>query len=107
MFGKTGGEVFTRGLPRLFNVDLSRAGLDSLTSFGEPKSTKRDDVVKWLAEQVSGPVASLGVDWGQGISQIANGNFEKAAENLIPLKAASDSLRAYRQATEGKKTAYG
>lgn len=107
VFGKTGGEVFSRGLPRLLNMDLSRMGLDSVTSFGEPRSQKESDVKTWLFDSLSGPVVALGGDWIKGVTNIANGNFEKAAEQLIPLKAASDSLRAYRQATEGKKSASG
>lgn len=106
-FGKTAGEVLTKGLPHLANIDLSRAGLDSITSFGEPRSTKESDVKTWLFDSLAGPVVSLGGDWIKGLNQIADGQFEKAAENLIPLKAASDSLRAYRQATEGKKSATG
>jgi hypothetical protein len=107
VFGNTGGEVLTRGLPRLFNVDMTRVGLDSVTSFGEPKSDKESDVKTWLFDSLAGPVVSLGGDWIKGLNQISNGNFERAAENLIPLKAASDSLRAYRQATEGKRSASG
>ena len=82
-------------------------GLDSVLSFGEPKSNKESDVKTWLFDSVSGPVVSLGADYVKGLNNIANGDFEKAAENLIPLKMASDSLRAYRQASEGKKTAGG
>jgi DNA-binding ferritin-like protein (Dps family) len=107
IFGKKAGEVLTRGLPRLLNLDLSRMGLDSVLSFGEPKSNKESDVKTWLFDSVSGPVVSLGADYVKGLNNIANGDFEKAAENLIPLKLASDSLRAYRQASEGKKTAGG
>ena len=103
--GKTGGEVLTRGLPRFLNLDLSRMGLDSVTSFGEPRGKKDSDVKSWLFDSVSGPVVSLGVDYVKGISDAANGDFGKAAEKLIPLKAAADTLRAYRQATEGKKSA--
>lgn len=107
LFGKTAGEVVTRGLPRLLNLDLSRMGLDSVTSFGEPKGNKESDVKSWLFDSVSGPVVSLGGDYIKGLNNIANGEFEKAAEKMIPLKMASDSLRAYRQASEGKKTAGG
>lgn len=107
VLGKTGGEVFTRGLPRLLNIDLSRVGLDSVTSFGEPRSQKEGDVKSWLFDTVAGPVASLGLDYGKAIGNISRGEFEKAAENMIPIKAASDSLRAYRQLTEGKKSASG
>ena len=105
--GVTGGEVFSRGLPRLLGLDLSRMGLDSVTSFGEPRGKKESDVKSWLFDSVSGPVVSLGGDYIKGLQSVANGDFGKAAEQMIPLKAASDSLRAYRQATEGKKTAGG
>jgi hypothetical protein len=104
VFGKTGGEVFSRGLPRLFNIDLSRMGLDSVTSFGEPRGAKEADVKSWLFDNLSGPVVSLGGDYIKGANLAANGEFGKAAEKVIPLKAASDALRAYRQATEGKKS---
>jgi len=107
VLGKTGGEVFSRGLPRLINLDLSRVGLDSVTSFGEPRSGKDADVKSWLFDTVAGPVASLGVDYAKSISLIADGDYLKAAEKMIPIKAASDALRAYRQSTEGKKSASG
>jgi hypothetical protein len=107
VLGKTGGEVFTRGLPRLLNVDLSRVGLDSVTSFGEPRKAKEADVKTWLFDTISGPVASLGIDYAKSINLIANGEYEKAAELMIPIKAASDALRAYRQSTEGKISATG
>jgi hypothetical protein len=105
VLGKTGSEVATRGLPRLINLDLSRMGLDSVTTFGEPRGKKDTDVKAWLFDSVSGPVVALGGDYIKGINNAANGDFGKAAEQLIPLKAASDTLRAYRQATEGKKSA--
>jgi hypothetical protein len=107
-FGKTGGEILTRGLPRLAGVDLSsRVGLDSLLSFGEPRSQKEADVKKWMWDTLAGaPVALVG-DWVKGMNQLWSGNFSKAAENLVPMKFAADSIRAYRQATEGKKSATG
>lgn len=106
-FGKTGGEVLTRGLPRLMNVDMSRMGLDSVTSFGEPQTMKENDVLAWMFKSLSGPVASLIGDWTKGASKLANGEFVKGAELIVPMKGAADSIRAYRQATEGKKSASG
>lgn len=107
LFGKAGGEIATRGLPRFLNLDLSRMGLDSVTSFGEPRGGKESDVKSWLFDSVSGPVVSLGGDYVKGLNHIANGEYVKAAEKMIPLKAAADSIRAYRQYSEGKKTAGG
>lgn len=106
-FGKTFGEVLTRGLPRLANLDLGRMGLDSVTSFGEPHSQKEADVKTWLFDSLAGPVVSLGGDWVKGVQSAGNGDFAKAAEKLIPIKAASDAIRAYRQTTEGKKSISG
>lgn len=105
ILGKTGGELATRGLPRLVGVDLStRVGLDSLTSFGGPRSNKDTDVKSWLFDTLAGAPVSLAGDWVKGSNALMSGEFEKAAELLIPVKTVSDSLRAYRQATEGKKS---
>ncbi|MCK1742166.1 PLxRFG domain-containing protein [Bradyrhizobium sp. 139] len=107
-FGKTGGEILTRGLPRAVGLDLSsRVGLDSLASFGEPRSQKETDVKKWMWDTVAGaPVALVG-DWVKGMNQLTAGNFSQAAELLVPMKFAADSIRAYRQVTEGKKGSTG
>jgi hypothetical protein len=107
LLGKTGGEVATRGLPRLLNLDLSRMGLDSVTSFGEPQTMKENDVEAWLFKSISGPVASLLGDWVKGASAFANGDLVKGAELTVPMKGAADAIRAYRQASEGKKSASG
>ena len=107
-FGKKGGEIVTRGLPRAIGVDLSsRVGLDSLLSFGEPKSDKKNDVKAWAFDTLAGAPTALVGDWVSGANELAAGNFTKAAELLVPMKAASDSIRAYRQATEGKRSANG
>lgn len=107
VFGKTGGEVFSRGLPRLVNLDLSRMGLDSVTSFGEPRGGKDADVKSWFFDTLGGPIGGLAFDWGKGINLISQGDYLKGAEKLVPMKVASDTLRAYRQATEGKKKSSG
>lgn len=107
-FGKTGGEILTRGLPRALGVDLSsRVGLDSLLSFGEPRSQKESDVKKWMFDTLAGAPVALAGDWVKGMNQLTSGNFSQAAELLVPMKFAADSIRAYRQMTEGKKGATG
>lgn len=106
--GKTAGEVATKGLPRLVGIDLSsRVGLDSLITFGEPKSDKKNDVKAYVLDMVAGAPGSLVGDWMAGANAIGTGDVGKAAELLVPLKFASDSIKAYRQATEGKKTDAG
>lgn len=105
LFGKGAGEAITKGLPRLLGVDISsRVGLDSLTSFGEPRSQKEADVKSWLWDTLSGAPVSLIGDWVKASNQLMAGNFEKAAELGVPIKTFADSMRAYRQATEGKKS---
>lgn len=107
-FGKTGGEIITKGLPRAAGIDLSsRVGLDSLISFGEPKSNKDTDVKSWLFDTVAGAPAALVSDWVKGANALTSGEFTKAAELLVPMKFAADSIKAYRLMTEGKKGSTG
>lgn len=107
-FGKTGGEIVSKGLPRALGVDLSsRVGLDSLTSFGEPKSNKDTDVKTWMFDTLAGAPVALVSDWVKGMNNLWSGNFVKAGEQLVPMKFAADSIKAYRLATEGKKGSTG
>ncbi|RZN09625.1 hypothetical protein CWO91_16485 [Bradyrhizobium genosp. SA-3] len=41
------------------------------------------------------------------MNELTAGNFTKAAELLVPMKFAADSIRAYRQMSEGKKGSTG
>lgn len=107
-FGAKAGEVITRGAPRLLGIDVSsRTGLDSLLTFGGPRSEKDADIKSYLFDMFGGPVVSLGFDYYKGAKALASGNVTEAAEKLIPMKFAADSIRAYRRATEGKKTESG
>jgi hypothetical protein len=107
-FGKTGGELFSKGLPRALGIDLSsRVGLDSLVAFGEPKSEKKNDVWAYGAQLVAGAPGSLIADWISGINALGHGDVGKAAELMVPMKFASDAIKAYRMSTEGKKTDAG
>lgn len=107
-FGKAAGEVITKGLPRLAGIDLSsRVGADSWTSFGEPRNYKESDVKAWLFDTVAGAPTALVADWVKGANQLMGGNYSKAAELMVPNKFAADSIRAYREMTEGKKSGAG
>lgn len=108
VLGKTGGELFTKGLPRAIGIDLSsRVGLDSLSSFGEPRSSSEADVKKYLFDTIAGAPVGLVGDWVKGVNALTAGDFTKAAELMVPVKVAADSIRAYRTATEGKKSGTG
>jgi hypothetical protein len=103
LFGKGAGELIARGAPHALGIDLSsRVGLDTLLGpFGEPRSDAPADIKAFLLDNMAGaPVGLLG-DWYKGASHLAAGEFERAAEKMIPLKVVSDSLKAYRQMTEG------
>ncbi len=108
VLGAQGGEYFSRGLVRATGLDIStRMGLDSFAGFGEPKTYTKGDVKAWMWDTVAGAPGSLVADWLSGANMLAAGEFGQAAEKLVPIKFAADSLRAYRQATEGKKSASG
>ena len=103
--GQTMGEAITRGLPRLIGIDLSsRVGLDNLMSFGEPREYTESEVQSWLFKTAAGAPPGMVMDWVKGVNQVSQGEFIKAAELMIPVKVVSDSIRAYRTATEGKKS---
>lgn len=103
LLGKDFGELVSRGVPRALGIDLSsRMGLDSLMGpFGEPRSNEAQDWKAYVWDTVSGAPAGLVADWARGVNSLAKGDFVKAAERLVPIKAAADSIKAYRMMTEG------
>jgi hypothetical protein len=103
MFGKQFGEIVSRGLPRAAGIDLSsRMGIDTLMGpFGEPRSNEAQDWKAYVWDTVAGAPAGLVADWAKGINDLAQGDLVRAAERLIPVKALSDSIKAYRTYTEG------
>lgn len=111
-FGKKGGEIaaegITRALPFGFSFDMSsRVGLDSLLTHGDPRKTDNANVKTWLFDTVIGAPGTLVGEWVQGIDMLTDGRIMEATEKLLPVKVMSDSLKAYRLATEGKKTEAG
>ncbi|QIG67549.1 hypothetical protein EVB41_084 [Rhizobium phage RHph_TM3_14A] len=107
LFGKEFGEIVSRGIPRAAGIDLSsRMGLDTLMGpFGEPRSNEAQDYKAWAWDALAGAPAGLVADWGSGINSIANGDFMRGIEKLIPIKVVSDSIKAYRVMTEGNVSA--
>lgn len=103
LLGKQVGEIASRGIPRAFGIDLSsRMGIDTLMGpFGEPRSNEAQDWKAYMWDFVSGAPAGLVTDWAKGVNDLAQGEVVRAAERLIPIKALSDSIKAYRTATEG------
>lgn len=103
MFGKDFGEVVARGVPRALGVDLSsRMGIDTLIGpFGEPRSNEAQDWKAYVWDTVAGAPAGLVTDWAKGVNDLAQGDVVRAVERLVPIKAFSDSVKAYRAFTEG------
>jgi len=112
MFGVKGGEVFTRGMYRMIDIEVAnRMGLDSLLTFGQPRSQSQQDLKAWLFDTAGGaPAATI-------ISQIASLNtllgakssddVLKALEQSMVPKAVVDITKAYRGYTMGKESASG
>ncbi|MGZ3640511.1 MAG: PLxRFG domain-containing protein, partial [Ktedonobacterales bacterium] len=95
MLGSKGGEVFAHGLTRLANIDTSsRQGLDTLLTFGQPRSEKTDDVKAWLFTTIAGAPAAWLLDQYNALQAVKKGQYAKALELGVPLKAASDITKA-------------
>lgn len=110
--GPTAGEALAKGLPRLINIDLSsRVGLDSLLTFGEPRSNKAADIKAYLFDTVAGAPVGLVFQGFEGVRALVSardgGDLLAAAEKLSPVKAVTDVVRAARGYTEGKVSATG
>jgi hypothetical protein len=100
VLGKKGGEIFSRGLPRAVGVESgARQGLDSLLTFGAPRSNKPNDLKAWLFDTVAGAPAGLLLDQVKMSQALMKGDFAQAAELAIPIKAASDVIKAARGTT--------
>jgi hypothetical protein len=105
-------EVFNRGLPRLLNADFSSGlGVDNMLLFSAPKAGQErdmdDNFKSWLFSQMFGSAGEMGINTLKGVRDAVHGDPLKAAQELIPFKAVSDMIRAWREGTEGKKTDRG
>jgi len=106
MFGKTAGEMISRGVTRGIGIDLStRMGIDTLMGgFGEPRSNEAQDLKAYMWDTLAGAPAGLAMDYAKGVTNLAEGDMLKAAERLVPIKLFSDSVKSYRAYTEGVKS---
>jgi hypothetical protein len=87
----------TRGIPGGWGFDLSsRVGMDSLLTFGEPRSGKDADEKEWIFDTIMGPAIATGWDMKSGIEDIFNDKWETGLQKLIPLKTITDTLKAAR-----------
>lgn len=107
LLGKQVGEAFSRGLPRLIGIDLSRMSLADLMVFGAPHSTKMVDLKSWLFDTMAGaPVGEI-LQQIQGAQALANGDVRGAAEKMIPLKFARDINQAVSRFVAPQQNKFG
>ena len=107
ILGKKMGDMaangLSRGIPGGWGFDmLSRIGLDSLLTFGEPRGNKTNDWKAYAFDLISGaPVGTL-ADAFSGVGHLANGDIAGAAEKLLPLKWAADAVKGADSYHHGK-----
>ena len=104
LFGKDAALVLAKGLPTLINADLSRqVGLgDVLTPLPFLRQGKTGtDAINNTLVAAAGPAFSTIATTLDGVYELGKGHYAKAAEKIIPVKAAQNLIRAYRYETEG------
>jgi hypothetical protein len=98
--------AMSKGIPAAFGVDMSnRVGMQDIASpLPFVRHGKSDDaqsqVGAYLTAIGGAPIGTL-TDTVDGINTIADGQWIKGLEKLIPIKNAKDMMRAYRYGTEG------
>lgn len=101
------GEMLTfgvsRGLPGGWAFDLNdRVGMDSLMTFGEPRSAGEQDTKAYLYDLALGPVGRIIDNSLTGLSQSLEGDFSKAPGLMIPFKMLGDVAKAYKGGERGE-----
>ena len=109
MFGKTAGELVSRGLPRALGIDVSeRIGMANLMTFGAPRSNDEHSLQAYLGDLLGGAPGGMAIESLRGMNELFNGEDPiGAVQKMIPAKVISDTLGAFRMATEGRQTAAG
>lgn len=108
MIGATAGEALTRGIPRLAGIDVSsRMSLADLLTFSTPRSNSAADMKSWLFDTMAGAPAGLILQQIAGMQELSQGNFAKAAEKMIPIKAARDINQAVSGYISPKTNKFG
>lgn len=95
VLGSKGGEIFAHGLPRALGIDTSsRQGLDSLMTFGAPKSNKQADVKSWLFDTMAGAPVGYLMDQVAAAQALMKGDVTTALEKSVPIRAVTDVVKA-------------
>jgi hypothetical protein len=96
--------LLLRGAPTLAGMDISgKVGMGnalSILPFSDANILERKGAAEALGTLVGGPVGSLFFRAADGLGLIANGNYYKGVEMLLP-KGVSDAMKAARIQSEG------
>lgn len=101
-FGSKTSEVIAKGFSRLTPWDISgRVGLDKLLLPDVHESLEGQRWAESFATAMLGPVIGMGVNAAKGAQQMADGNYGRGLENMLPIFA-RNPIKAWRQYSEGE-----
>lgn len=105
--GQKPAEVLTRGFSRLTPWDISaRVGLDHLILPDVQEGLEGRRFFESASTALLGPVAGIGLNVGQGLQEISQGQFARGLETMMP-SALRGPMRAVRYANEGAQDKTG
>ena len=96
------------GVPgTVLDTDLTgRIGMPDLWFRGSQKDLEGKDLWSYYVEQVAGPVAGIGGSVATGLSMIADGEWQRGAEKVVP-KFAANLVKSARYVEDGVTTYNG
>ncbi|HEY7824368.1 MAG TPA: PLxRFG domain-containing protein [Acidimicrobiia bacterium] len=96
-------EMLTFGAPRGIGIDLNtRVGLQNLLIFGEPRGNDAEDWKSYLFDTFVGAPGRTVNDMAGGAVSLLEGDLDRAASGLIPVKMLADTSRAIGQSSAGR-----
>ena len=102
--GQKGGEIISRGLYRGIGIEASgRFGLDSLMTYGAPKSQKDNDIKSYFFDTMAGAPIGYLMDQVKAVQALMKGDVATAIEKASPLRTVSDITKAIVGASGDKK----
>ena len=109
MMGKDAADIFVRGLPAIFGLDMSgKLGLGNV--FNPIPFVRTDkqgkDLFKETLLALLGPSVSIGGRFVDGAEALIHGDMQKAWIGMAP-KYMADPVKAYKIGTEGLTTKEG
>ena len=101
-FGPGASEVIAKGFSRLTPWDISgRVGLDKLLLPDVNESLEGQRWAEAFATAMLGPVIGIGVNAAKGAQKMADGDYGRGLEDMLPIFA-RNPIKAYRQYSEGE-----